>query len=71
LGEPTLTVKQRPRFAGGAHRCPAPAGRVQKNVASPYVKVKNSRTESDRVRLDAAPEMTDKVAAAMADKLLL
>lgn len=43
-------------------------GRVQKNTASPYVKVKVGDREFDKVRLEAAPEMTDKVAAAMADK---
>ncbi len=43
-------------------------GRVQKNTASPYVKVKIGDNEFDKVRLDPAPEMTDKVAAAMADK---
>ncbi|WP_333647905.1 hypothetical protein [Candidatus Binatus sp.] len=43
-------------------------GRIQKNTASPYVKVKVGDKEFDKVRLEAAPEMTDKVAAAMADK---
>ena len=43
-------------------------GRIQKNTASPYVKVKVGDREFDKVRLEAAPEMTDKVAAAMADK---
>jgi len=43
-------------------------GRIQKNTASPYVKVKVGDQEFDKVRLEAAPEMTDKVAAAMADK---
>jgi len=43
-------------------------GRIQKNTASPYVKLKIGDQEFDKVRLEAAPEMTDKVAAAMADK---
>ena len=46
-------------------------GRVQKNTASPYVKVKIGDKEFDKVRLEAAPDMTDKVAAAMADKYFL
>jgi hypothetical protein len=46
-------------------------GRVQKNTASPYVKVKIGDQEFDRVRLEAAPDMTDKVAAAMADKYFM
>ena len=45
--------------------------RVQKNTTSPYVKVKVSDNEFDKVRLDPAPEMTDKVAAAMADKYFM
>ena len=43
-------------------------GRVQKNTAGLYVKVKIGDEEFDKVRLEVAPEMTDKVAAAMADK---
>lgn len=46
-------------------------GRVQKNTTSPYVKVRVAGSEFDKVRLDAAPEMTDKVAAAMADKYFM
>jgi hypothetical protein len=46
-------------------------GRVQKNTASPYVKVKIGDKEFDKVRLEAAPDMTDKVAAAMADKYFM
>ena len=46
-------------------------GRVQKNLTSPYVKVKIAGSEFDKVRLDAAPDMTDKVAAAMADKYFM
>ncbi len=46
-------------------------GRVQKNTASPYVKVKVGDQEFDKVRLEAAPDMTDKVAAAMADKYFM
>ncbi len=43
-------------------------GRVQKNTASPYVKVKIGDQEFDKVRLEPTPDMADKVAAAMADK---
>jgi len=43
-------------------------GRVQKNTASPYVKVKVADQEFDKVRLEPTPDMADKVAAAMADK---
>jgi len=46
-------------------------GIVQKNTASPYVKVKIGDQEFDKVRLEAAPDMTDKVAAAMADKYFM
>ena len=45
--------------------------RVQKNVASPYVQVKIAGQKFDRVRLEAAPDMAEKVAAAMADKYFL
>jgi len=43
-------------------------GRIQKNTAGLYVKVKIGDNEFDKVRAEAAPEMADKVAAAMADK---
>ena len=46
-------------------------GRVQKNTSSPYVKVKVDEKEFDKVRLQPTPDMTDKVAAAMADKYFL
>ncbi|MGO9450814.1 MAG: hypothetical protein ACLQDV_07160 [Candidatus Binataceae bacterium] len=46
-------------------------GRVQKNTASPYVKVKIADQEFDKVRLEAAPEMTEKVAAAINDKYFM
>jgi hypothetical protein len=46
-------------------------GRVQKNTTSPHVKVKIAGREFERVRLEAAPDMTDKVAAAMADKYFM
>ena len=46
-------------------------GRVQKNTSSPYVKVKVAGSEFDKVRLDPVPDMTDKVAAAMADKYFM
>jgi hypothetical protein len=42
-------------------------GRVLKNTASPHVKVKVGDQEFDKIRLEPAPDMTDKVAAAMAD----
>ena len=45
--------------------------RVEKNVASPYVQVKIAGQKFDRVRLQAAPDMVEKVAAAMADKYFL
>jgi hypothetical protein len=45
--------------------------RVQNNTTSPYVKVKVGDQEFDKVRLDPAPDMTEKVAAAMADKYFL
>jgi hypothetical protein len=46
-------------------------GRVQKNTANPYVKVKVGDKEFDKVRLEGATDMTDKVAAAMADKYFM
>lgn len=46
-------------------------GRVQKNTASPFVRVKVGDKEFDKVRLEAAPDMTDKVAAAMANKYFI
>jgi hypothetical protein len=45
--------------------------RVQKNTTSPYVKVKVGGNEFDKVRLEPVPDMTDKVAAAMADKYFM
>ena len=46
-------------------------GRIQGNTTSPYVKVKIAGQEFDKVRVDPAPDMTDKVAAAMADKYFI
>ncbi|MGA9721909.1 MAG: hypothetical protein WBQ86_05615 [Candidatus Binatus sp.] len=47
-------------------------GRVQKNTTSPYVKVKiGDDKEFDKVRLEPALDMKDKVAAAMADKYFM
>jgi len=46
-------------------------GRVQKNTASPFVKVKIGDKEFDKVRVEATPDMADKVAAAMADKYFM
>jgi hypothetical protein len=45
--------------------------RVQKNVASPYVQVKIGGQRFDRVRIGAAPQMAEKVAATMAYKYFL
>jgi hypothetical protein len=45
--------------------------RVQKNTANPYVKVKIGDKEFDKVRLEAAPDMTNKVATAMANKYFM
>ena len=45
--------------------------RVQNNVASPYVQVKIAGQRFDRVRIERAPDMAEKVAAAMADKYFL
>jgi hypothetical protein len=45
--------------------------RVQENASRPYVKVKIAGREFDRVRIEAAPEMTERVAAAMADKYFI
>ncbi|MBV8136794.1 MAG: hypothetical protein JO121_14360 [Deltaproteobacteria bacterium] len=42
--------------------------RVQENFARPYVVVKIAGQKFDRVRLEAAPDMKEKVAAAMAAK---
>ena len=42
--------------------------RVQQNFARPYVEVKIADQKFDRVRLEAAPDMKGKVAAAMAAK---
>jgi hypothetical protein len=46
-------------------------GRIQKNTTSPYVKVKIDDKEFDKVRLEPALDMKDKVAAAMADKYFM
>jgi len=45
--------------------------RIQKNVASPYVQVKIAGQRFEKVRVEPAPDMAEKVAAAMADKYLL
>ena len=42
--------------------------RVKENLAGQYVMLKIGDREFERVRLEAAPEMSGKVAAAMADK---
>ena len=46
-------------------------GRIQKNTTAPYLKVKVAGNEFDKVRLDEALDMKDKVAAAMADKYFM
>ena len=46
-------------------------GRVQKNTANPYVKVKVADKEFDKVKLEPALDMKDKVAAAMKDKYFM
>jgi len=46
-------------------------GRVQKNTANPYVKVKIGDNEFDKVKLEPALDMKDKVAAAMKDKYFM
>jgi hypothetical protein len=46
-------------------------GRVQKNTTNPYLKVKVGDHEFDKVRVDPALDMKDKVAAAMADKYFM
>jgi hypothetical protein len=43
-------------------------GRIQRNSTSPYVKLKVADKEFDKVKVEAMPDMKDKVAAAMADK---
>jgi hypothetical protein len=42
--------------------------RIDSNTDAPYVKIRVGGQEFDRVLAQSAPEMTDKVAAAMADK---
>jgi len=44
------------------------ASRLEKNTQAPWVKVRIAGGEFDRVRADPAPEMADRVAAAMAAK---
>jgi hypothetical protein len=46
-------------------------GRVQRNTTSPYVSLKVAGKEFDKVKLQEAPDMKDKVAAAMADKYFM
>lgn len=43
-------------------------GRIQKNITSPYVKLKVADQEFDKVKVKEMPDMKEKVAAAMADK---
>lgn len=44
------------------------AGRIEKNTTAPYVKVRIAGQQFDRVKAEAAPDMVDKVAAAMSEK---
>lgn len=44
------------------------AGRVERNVTAPQVAVKIEGQQFDSVQVENAPEMTDRVAAAMAEK---
>ena len=46
-------------------------GRIQKNTTGPYVKLIVADKEFDRVKVDDAPDMKEKVGAAMADKYWL
>jgi len=46
-------------------------GRIQRNTTSPYVKLKVADQEFDKVKVEEAPDMKDKVAAAMADKYFM
>jgi hypothetical protein len=46
-------------------------GRVQRNTATPYVKLKVAGTQFDKAKLEEIPDMKDKVAAAMADKYFM
>ncbi|MGO9452638.1 MAG: hypothetical protein ACLQDV_16600 [Candidatus Binataceae bacterium] len=46
-------------------------GRIQKNITSPYVKLKVADQEFDHVKVEEMPDMKEKVAAAMADKYWL
>jgi hypothetical protein len=42
--------------------------RINSNTAAPYLKIRIAGQEFDHVLAQSAPEMTDRVAAAMADK---
>ena len=46
------------------------ATRFEKNTTAPFVKVRISGHEFDHVRAETAPEMAERVAAAMAAKSL-
>ena len=46
-------------------------GRIQRNTARPYVKLKVADQEFDKVKVVEMPDMKEKVAAAMADKYWL
>jgi hypothetical protein len=47
---------------------PRAAGRIEKNTAAPYVRIRIAGQELDHVRVEPAPGMAGKVAAALADK---
>jgi hypothetical protein len=44
------------------------ARRIERNVAAPRISVKISGQQFDRIRVENAPDMTDRVAEAMAKK---
>jgi len=44
------------------------AARMEKNTTAPYVKVRIAGQQFDRVKAEAAPDMVQKVAAAMGEK---
>jgi hypothetical protein len=46
-------------------------GRIQRNTASPYVKVRAGGKDFDKVKVEEMPDMKEKVAAAMADKYFM
>jgi hypothetical protein len=47
---------------------PRAAGRIEKNTTAPRVKLRTSETDVHSMRYEQAPEMADRIAAAMAEK---